>query len=486
MAGPLLIIRENRIGIDAWLVDGRGKSHTAESLARVAYEDLETVGEDQTLFDAGLASVVQAIDMDATVQVMLLLPTGRFYFRNIHLPFTSRAKIRQVLPLELKTRFPKELGPVVTDFFQYELKTQHSTPLVFSVSIEEERLKSYHTSLTDAGLKPVVIAPGSLAMIASFLKQNKEKKNFVFLDMDGCQMALTLVAQANIVQIRTLAGGVAPQLVYQTIRQMLLGFWQRFGATDTFHIYISGEFDESAQKGMHNALTDILKFQSDVTGQNVSQPELPEPLAGPTFVDLSQNLAQNFSLTSPDRGMLNMCQGKYGSDSFIRAYAGYITSCGAMALLAFILLMVNIHMDISRLEKQVDQKTQAMTAIYKKAFPDKKIGKIDPLLLMQASVGELTRSGSANADAEALGRVQAGNILFELSRCIPGTVDVQVDRLMLDRARMILSGSADNYNTIDQVKGFIEKSPFFKKVDIGSAVAGKGGNRVDFKFIIEI
>jgi len=184
--------------------------------------------------------------------------------------------------------------------------------------------------------------------------------------------------------------------------------------------------------------------------------------------------------------MLNMCRGKYGSDSFVRIYAGYITSCVALALLAFILFVVNIHMDISRLEKQVDQKNQAMIAIYERAFPEKRIGNIDPLLLMQASVGELTRGGSANAGAENLDRVQAGIILQELSLCIPATVDVQVDRLMLDKARMILSGSADNYNTIDQVKGFIEKSPFFRKVNIGSAVAGKGGNRVDFKFIIEI
>ncbi len=482
MADPLLIIRENRTGIDAWLVGGRGKAQPVQDLARVAYEDLETVGEDQTLFDAGLASVVQTIDMNRSIQVMLLLPAGRFYFRHISLPFTSRSKIRQVLPLELKTRFPKELGPVVTDFFRYELKTQQSTPLVFSGSIEEEILKSYHASLTAAGLKPVVIAPGALARVVSFLKQNKEKKNFVFLDMDGCEMALILVAQANVVQVRTLPGDAAFQLVDQTIRQMLLGVWQRFGVTDPFPIYICGNFDDSAQKGMYNALADIFKFQSDFTGQVVCEPELPEPLTGPAFVDVSQCIA----LMSPDLGVLNMCRGKYGSDSFVRVYAGYITSCAALALLVFILIMVNIHMDISRLEKQVDQQNQAMTAIYKKAFPDKRIGNIDPLLLMQASVGELTRGGSANADAEDLDRVQAGNILLELSLCIPETVDVQVDRLMLDKARMILSGSADNYNTIDQVKGFIEKSPFFKRVNIGSAVAGKGGNRVDFKFIIEI
>jgi|GEM_PF-1378514 len=491
MAPPLLIIREDCTGIDAWLVEGRDKSQPVQALARVVYENLETVGEDHTLFDAGVASVVQAIDpaikKDSAVPVMLLLPAGRFYFRNISLPFTSRSKIRQVLPLELKARFPTETGPVVTDFFQYELTTQQSTPLVFSGSIEEEIIKSYHASLTVAGLDPVAIAPGSLAMVASFLKQNKnnknqDKKNFVFLDMDGCEPTLILVAQGYIVQVRTLAGDAALQLPVQAIRQMLLGFWQRFCVTDPFHIYISGDLDESVRKGMHEALAVFFKFQSEFTGQDAWEPEQPEAVIGSAFVDVSQNIAR----LSPDLGMLNMCRGKYGSASFLRAYAGYIASCCALALLAFILFMVNIHMDISRLEKQVDQHNQAMAAIYTKAFPDKRIGNIDPLLLMQANVGELTRGGSANADAENLDRVPAGSILVELSRCIPGAVDVQVDRLMLDKTRMILSGSADNYNTIDQVKGFIEKSPFFNQVDIGSAVAGKGGNRVDFKFIIEI
>ncbi|PIE62476.1 MAG: general secretion pathway protein GspL [Desulfobacter postgatei] len=491
MASPLLIIRENCTGIDAWLLDGRTKSKTVQALDRVSYEDLEAAGEDSTLFNAGVASVIQAIDPaiknDRNLEVILLLPGSRFYFRHTSLPFTSQSKIRQVLPLELSSRFPKELGPVVTDFFRYELQIQQPVPLVFSGSIEEEVLESYHTSLTGAGLTPVVIAPGALTLVCAFLKENKdnknnEKRNFVFLDMDGCEMALTLVVQANVVQVRTLAGDAASQLVAQTIRQMLLGFWQRFGVTDPFHIYICGDLDEFAQREMHEGLADLFKFQSDVTGHDICAPEQQEPLTGPAFVDVSQSLA----LICPELGMLNMCRGKYGSGSFIRTYAGYIMSCCALALLAFILFMVNIHMDISHLEKQVDQKNQAMAAIYKRAFPDKKTGKIDPLLLMQASVGELTRGGSANAEAEIPGHVQASNILLELSLCIPETVDVQVDRMMLDKARMILSGSADNYNTIDQVKGFIEKSLFFKKVTIGSAVAGKGGNRVDFKFIIEI
>jgi len=491
MAAPLLIIRENRTGIDAWLADGRGKSSPrVQAPIRVDYEDLETAGKDQTLFDVGLASVVRSVGVDTAVQAMLLLPASRFYFRSVRLPFTSRSKIRQVLPLELKTSFPKELGPVVTDFFRYELNAQHSAPLVFSGSIEEEVLESYHASLRAAGLKPVAIVPGALAQAASFLKQNKTRKNFVFLDMDGCETVLTLVAQANIVQVRTLAGDAAPQRVNQAIRQMLLGFWQRFGVTDTFDIYISGDFDDPAREGLQSALADIPQFQSGFTGRDFSLPEQPEPLGGPVFVGsllaLSRHPDQNPVALSPDLGMLNMCRGKYGSDSFVRTYAGYITSCCVLALIAFILLMVNIHMDISRLEKQVDQRNQAMAAIYKAAFPDKSTGNIDPLLLMQASVGELTRSGPANAGVRSLDRVQAGNILLELSLCIPGTVDIRVDRLMLDGERMILSGSADNYNTIDQVKGLIETSLFFKRVTIGSAVAGKGGNQVDFKFIVEI
>lgn len=486
MADPVLIIRENCLGIDAWLVDRQGKSQAVQDLARVVYEDLETVGEDQTPFDAGLAVIVQALDpavqKDNTVQVMLLLPADRFYFRNIRLPFTSRSKIRQVLPLELNARFPKELGPVVTDFFRYELHTQQSTPLVFSGSIEEDILKSYHASLTSAGLKPVAIVPGTLALTASFLKQSREKKNLVFLDMDGCQPTLVLVAQGEIVQVRTLAETPVSLLPEQSVRQMLLGGRQRFGFTDPFDIYVCGDFEVPAQTEMQKTLADILKFQSDFMGQDTGENEVSESMPDSDFLSLSELLA----FMSPDLDMLNMCRGEYGSDSFIRSYAGHIASCCVLALLSFILFMVNIHMDISRLEKQVDQQNQAMAAIYKKAFPNKRMGNIDPLLLMQAGVGALTRGGAANADAQDIDRVPAGSILVELSRCIPANVRVQVDRLMLDRTRMIVSGSADNYNTIDQIKGFIEKSPFFKQVKIGSAVAGKGGNLVDFKFIIEI
>ena len=100
-------------------------------------------------------------------------------------------------------------------------------------------------------------------------------------------------------------------------------------------IYICGDLDESARKKMHNALADIFKFQSDFTGQDICEPEQQAPLTGPAFVDVSQSL----TLMSPDLGMLNMCRGKYGSDSFVRVYAGYITSCCALALLAFILFM---------------------------------------------------------------------------------------------------------------------------------------------------
>ena len=486
MADPILIICENCMGIDAWLVDGRGKSQSVQELAHVVYEALETVGEDQTPFDAGLAVVVQTLDpalqKKNTVPLMLLLPADRFYFRSIRLPFTSRSKIRQVLPLELNARFPKELGPVVTDFFQYELNTQQSTPLVFSGSIEEEMLRSYHASLTAAGLKPVAIVPKGPTMAAAFLKQNKRPENFVFLDMDGCHPTLVLVAQGEIVQVRTLAENAGSLLPEQAIRQMLLGFWQRFGITDPFDIFVCGDFDPSRQAQMQETLGDIAGFQSDFMGRDTGGKDVSESVTDTCCVALAELLA----FISPDLAMLNMCRGEYRSDSFVRTYAGYIASCCTLALLSFILFMVNIHMDISRLENQVDHQNQAMAAIYKKAFPDKRVANIDPLLLMQAGVGELTRGGSANADAQDIDRVPAGTILVELSRCIPANVTVQVDRLMLDRTRMIVSGSADNYNTIDQVKGFIEKSPFFKQVSIGSAVAGKGGDLVDFKFIIEI
>ena len=61
-----------------------------------------------------------------------------------------------------------------------------------------------------------------------------------------------------------------------------------------------------------------------------------------------------------------------------------------------------------------------------------------------------------------------------------------ISRFLLNKERLVLSGTTDNFNNVDKIKGIIESSQMFRTVNISSAAADKKDNRVKFKFIIEM
>ena len=138
-----------------------------------------------------------------------------------------------------------------------------------------------------------------------------------------------------------------------------------------------------------------------------------------------------------------------------------------------------------------DLKTQRKIAadIFVQTFPDKKLMNLDPLLAMQAQMKAAEKKGGSRSKKQTGGsESETGvvEILYELSRQIPASIDAELERLVFDRERLILSGSTPNFNTVDQIKGHIEKSDIFKSVEIGSAASRKYGKRVEFKFIVEM
>ena len=77
-------------------------------------------------------------------------------------------------------------------------------------------------------------------------------------------------------------------------------------------------------------------------------------------------------------------------------------------------------------------------------------------------------------------------IIGELSGKIDDSTDMDISRFLFNKGRLVLSGSTDNFNNVDRIKSKIESSQVFKTVNISSAAADKKGNRVKFKFIIEM
>lgn len=452
MTGLFLIIEVGDSRIQAFAVDDAVKKGGPAQAFCVLRKDLPEPVENEGFFDSALDLLAGEVDFKTVSNVALLLPSSLFFFRRTELPFKTKAKVRQVLPLELRPTFPMENEACLTDFFIPDAAFTEGLTPVFSASAKESDIKSYYDGLIKLNLKPAIIAPAGATAAACFLKTQKNADHFVFLDRTNDDITATLVFNRMPILARAFApDGMTPEALRDEAGRMILGFQQRTGLSTDFDIFVSGA------------------GEADVSREALFQ-----------------------SALSPNReipGLFNFCRGQYGSESFFKRHAPQILSAGILAGLVFILLMTNIYGQIHGLEKARDQRKQVIASIFAQTFPDKKAGNTDPFLLMQSLVKQSAQSkGSPNPDDPLVNHkgIDAVKIIFELSRQIPKSVDAELSTLMLENNRMVLTGTTENFNTVDQLKGFIEKSPLFKKVDISSAAAGKNMGRVDFKFMVEL
>ena len=149
--------------------------------------------------------------------------------------------------------------------------------------------------------------------------------------------------------------------------------------------------------------------------------------------------------------------------------------------------MFSTSLDNSEMYKRIRFFDEKALSIFTATFPDQKRVQ-DPYLQMKANVKEILKKTNADTDKNPGFRkeVRVVDVLSELSMKIAPTVDVEVSSFLLNSGRLVLSGSTDNFNNVDQIKTSLEASDFFKKVDISSAAADKKGDRVNFKFNIDL
>jgi Tfp pilus assembly protein PilN len=106
-----------------------------------------------------------------------------------------------------------------------------------------------------------------------------------------------------------------------------------------------------------------------------------------------------------------------------------------------------------------------------------------PLQQMQVRIRETRQSSMGPELAGA--RVRVIDILNALSQNIPSSADVKMNRMVVGTDNVVLSGNTDNFNTVDDMKGGLEKAEIFKSVTISSADLEKSGKRVRFKLKLD-
>lgn len=480
MSASFLRIDLDQFGISAMLVEQTAKNAMPREECHVLFKDLPESKESQDSFDAGLDIISQQIDLSSCSTAVIFVSSLSVFFRNMELPFRSEKKISQVLPFELESFLPYADENYISDF--HRIGIDDNSNLILTASFLESQIKKYVSKLDDLGIKPVIITPGGYASVLSFLKERKELSSFIFLHRTKSETTLVIVVNRKPCMVRAFSAlQSGPGKLAAAVRQSILGFRQRTGIDPVFNVFIYSDGDNQETKEICSALDHHLENPSRLRSVEIPCERIQENVS-------SKSLLSAITPETQMKYLFNFCKGKYGAYSFLKTYLNHLATGFGMALILFSLSVFSINTDISGLDEKIDRLDKTALRIYRETFPDK-TKVMDPYLEMTANVkAALKKSGTAynNHDLSKKKDVRVSDVILELSKRIAASIDVDASRLIFNEGRLILSGSTDNFNNVDKVKTGIEGSKMFEKVSISSAAMDKKGNRVNFKFIIEM
>lgn len=482
MAGSFLRLDLDSSGIKAQIIEHSNTQAFIKGECHVRYESLLDTSDPGDLFDAGMDRVAQQIDIGTCSTAVIFVPSFSVSFRNIDLPFRSEKKIKQILPFELETVLPYSNRAYVSDF--HSLTLENNSTHILTASLLESDIETYFSTLGRHSIKPAIITHKGYAAAVDFLNHHPDISNYIFLHISGSAHTLVLIKDKKPCLVRTFnALQDDPEGLAVSIKQTLIGFQQRTMTDIGFDLFISSGEDRQGIQHIYGASEGLMG---------------DPPRIEPAIQDIPPSIKQDesdesFSLPSviPDKKikyLFNFCKGKFGSSSFLETYFRQILIVFILAFFAFILSITSIKMDISHLESKIAFLDTKAVSIFKSTFPEKK--KIqDPFLQMKADVQAAIQTAvTPGGDSQSISNknITIVNILRELSGKIAASTDMEISNFFFNNRRLVLSGSTNNFNTVDTIKSRIESADLFEKVSISSAAADKKGDRVNFKFIIEM
>ncbi len=480
MAGSYLLIDHDHSGIKALVIDETDSEKVVKSRCNILFKDLpehsETAGFTEAgLFKAAMDSMAEKMDFQSCSSAVVLVSPAFVHFRIVSLPFRSEKKIQQILPFELEPLLPISNEIYISDF--HLLDRQGDQNIIFTASISEARIETYFQTLGSFGIRPKMISTAGCALAAAFLREHPHVTDTAFLYIIEEKITLVLINNRKPWAVRTLPGSFrSAEALSAGLRQTITGFRQRTGEDRSFDLVIGLDHDMTGIGGFLDTLQN-LQVSFNPTAQKDQRIQT---------IDANKLLMA----VSPDNAgndPVNFCKGKYSSTSFLKIH---FYSIAASIVLFFCMIgfsLFNAGLDNSKLYKQISLIDEKAMSIFMKTFPEQKRIQ-DPYLQMKANVKDILKKTDAGSDDnQTAGKeVKAVAVLTEISVKIAPAIDVEISSFLLSAGRLVLSGSTDNFNNVDKIKTGLEPSELLKKVEISSAATDRKGDRVNFKFNIDL
>jgi general secretion pathway protein L len=431
---------------------------------------------------AALQAIVEAFK-PAGVTCVLGIPATLISFRNISIPFHDTKKIRQVLPFELEPSLPVPVDELIFDF---EAVKQDKQQDLLTFSVKKTEIQRYLDLLEAFNLRPTVIMPGGYAAARFISTMADDSGDFIIIDTGENNHTIYAVCSGHVRMVRTLpvasAGNPVIRSLETTMQRTFTALQDNLGIV----VKPSAVFSAGPQAALlttENGSSTLLGVQVKAIDSLRTFPRLkgsmdtPDWQSGRLDIALALALMETETISgvnfSTERSTIQHYWSEYRKNIILTAILVGLT---LMTTLGGQLLAVNAK------ERQLAELDSQIETVFKSTFPE--VARVvDPLQQMQIKIKE---GGDSNIGVNLTGtRVRIIDILDTLSKQVPSSADVKVNRMVAGTDNVVLSGNTDNFNTVDEIKGRLEKADLFKSVTISSADLEKSGNRVRFKLKLD-
>lgn len=467
----------------AAVVLGTGlKSNTIEGCA---HAKLPPVSEEvKEPLQAALREIQQKLPLERP-NVVVSLPPDQTICRTIHVPFKDEKKIRQVLPFELEPSLPVAVDTLTIDF---QTTDEPEKDGLLTVAVDRKYLDDIMETFAAVDWRPQLVVPGNFPLSLALAGQlEADRGPGLFLSVGSTKATLFILKSHRILLVRSLSADITTEMGIEAlalkIRQTLTAFTEsQPGGFEFDRIYLSGPAFVDGKTGRR--LSEAL----EIPPQPVNLQKAAEKLeAAPTLGPWHPSLFDDALALALVEAEGSPCPSFHRSGSPLRnywtTYRPYLR--GPLTLLAAVLILGLLGVVINSifLKRQVDALDAQIEAVFSETLPGtRRVG--DALDQMKS---EIKRSKSGGIDTEhGPNPVRTVDVLLQLSQSIPKNLDMVFNRLVYGSDGLTLSGEAAAFNTVDEIKGHLEKTGLFKQVTISSANMDRGGNKVQFKLKLDL
>ena len=495
MASSLLTVEITESSVAGLLLGGDKRSLVVTDSRTLFFNDPSQIPEK-------LESVLAELDVGDT-DCRVALSAEFFFFRTLSVPFVDRKQAAAVIGYELQDSVTLSEDAFISISVLYG-KNENETG-VLAVLLEKNILADILSVFRKAGIDPELITVSGFASISNHCQTIGKEDTFVLVELEPRYANLYMVKNCGVRLVRpipfTLSGSTTLYVGDDGVRvepterkQFVVQLKELAKKMQNTAVAMRGESDDylsvpwviSGRLGslpeVKQELASVLKVSTG--GLEWSPYQAIEGLVIPDGFDgASENCLALAGFKSRESESLNFRKDEFACTNKRKGLTRTVRLAAVAVIAAVVLVTAGLAIEFNRLEAQKDSITTQINAIYREAVPGG--GRIvDAVQQLTVKVSELKSATSGGTAGNA--NYTTVLVLTDISKRIPKNLSVTFERFIYDRKTVRIKGLTDTFNTVDQMKRYLNESPLYRDVSIVSANVATKENGVKFELKLQL